>query len=111
MGTFTEQLKHHLNNATPEQLENEFFTVQCVIRGINPELPDAEKQLKKLLRKEKWDSRKPVIRLSCDIFVTSMLYMGAGMYLVQQYYWLFALNIVCGSYFMYKTLKDSKRLW
>ena len=62
-------------------------------------------------RKEKWEYKVPRIRLTVDIVTTSLLYIGAGMTLVSKEWWLFALNLICGSYFMYKTLKDSREIW
>lgn len=111
MGQLSEQLKEYLDNATPEQLEEDWFKVQCVIRGINPELPDADKQLKKLIRKEKWECRIPSIRLGIDVITTSILYMASGTALSEGYFGLFVVNLFLGSYFMHKTLKDSRRIW
>ena len=111
MGNLNKQLKKYLKTATPEQLKADYFKIQCITRGIDYDLPDAENLLKKQLRKEKWESRMPKIRLTVDICTTSLLNMGGGMALYNENYWLFLVNISLGSYFMHKTLKDSKELW
>lgn len=111
MAKLSEQLREYLDNATPEQLEKDYFKIQCYLHDINESDPDAKKLLKKAIRKEKWGHRIPMIRLTVDIVTTSLLYIGAGMTLVQKEWWLFALNLICGSYFMYKTLKDSRETW
>jgi hypothetical protein len=74
-------------------------------------MPGAKKLLKKMKRKEKLQRYTPQFILTINIVVTSLLYMGAGMTLVQKKWWLFALNLICASYFMYKTLKDSREIW
>jgi hypothetical protein len=111
MGPLSEQLKKYLEETPKEQLENDFFKLQCRMHYIDATHPNAKRLLKKAMRKEKWQKHKPTITLAINIVVTSFLYMSAGMTLIQKYWWQFVLIFICGSYFMYRTLKFSKELW
>lgn len=111
MGHLSDQLKKYLEETPKEQIEKDFFNIECHLHDIDPYMPEAKKLLKKMKRKAKWGRKVPSIRLTVDIVTTSLLYMGTGMMLVQKEWWLFALNLICGSYFMYKTLKDSRETW
>lgn len=57
MGEFSNQLKNYFETTSKEQQEKDFFEICCKIEGIDANLPNAKKLLKRKQRRDKFRYR------------------------------------------------------
>lgn len=109
MGELTEQLKKYLHETSKEQLEKDFFEIECLIHDVDPNTSNAHKLLRKVKRRLYWKSLLPTIQLYVDATCAVLLFICAGSCIAGNMLpWAF-FNIFWGMWFLCKVINKTKK--
>jgi hypothetical protein len=110
--SLSDQLKEYIENTPKEQLERDWFEISCRCEGIDPNKPNAKRELKKIRLKNKyWYPFRRILPVLIDGFVMITNSFCAGVTFNQEYYWVSLFNLSVSILFFVVLWHDMKKYW
>lgn len=110
MRPLTEQLKKYLETATRDQLEEDFFKIECKLHDIDSTAPNAKRKLAWAKFKIKFSLFWPKVQLIGRSICSAVWFMCLGACIVHKLWAMSVWAFFWGVFFICLTIQKAKKL-